>query len=504
MAASLDIGRLRARYRLPAAAAAPASLKRRLDDVLRLVLDDALEGALAAVGVREHEEVCVRSVEVALRLDPREHDQRLAAAWSAAIAAALRARIAAGGPAEVVRYGSRAHALVDVLTGAAAGDRRRAWAWRQLGLWGSATGAAQAADGADLAVAALLAMPEAAPAALAAAGPVAIARLSRMVNGARWGSVAARALAAAGLDPRAIDGAAAAPAAGEPLRAGARRILAAAPFAIALAGGAAPAAGAARERLATLRAVAALAALAAEPAALARAGAPLLDAVAALLEAAVLAAERGPPDRAAAGAGRPREGPGAAAGREPPGARAGVADEPDDRPLPEVRRSGRTRAGGLLFLLHVVAELGLPETLCAEDGALAARPLRWALHALALALLPLEPRDPAALAFCGLAPGAEPPCDGEAPPSEPERAALAAAAGAVAIALRARLRRDEEPARAVLLEACRRDAELLADPAWIEVRLALEAVDVGVRRAGLDLDPGWLPWLGCVVRFTYA
>jgi hypothetical protein len=24
-----------------------------------------------------------------------------------------------------------------------------------------------------------------------------------------------------------------------------------------------------------------------------------------------------------------------------------------------------------------------------------------------------------------------------------------------------------------------------------------------VRRAGLDLDPGWLPFLGVVLRFTY-
>jgi hypothetical protein len=26
---------------------------------------------------------------------------------------------------------------------------------------------------------------------------------------------------------------------------------------------------------------------------------------------------------------------------------------------------------------------------------------------------------------------------------------------------------------------------------------------VEVRRAGLDLDPGWIPWLGAVVRFVY-
>ena len=45
---------------------------------------------------------------------------------------------------------------------------------------------------------------------------------------------------------------------------------------------------------------------------------------------------------------------------------------------------------------------------------------------------------------------------------------------------------------------------MVADPAWLEVRFALDDADVRVRRAGLDLDPGWLPWLGCVVRFVYG
>ena len=35
---------------------------------------------------------------------------------------------------------------------------------------------------------------------------------------------------------------------------------------------------------------------------------------------------------------------------------------------------------------------------------------------------------------------------------------------------------------------------------WFDLRQS----DVRVRRAGLDLDPGWVPWLGCVVRFHYG
>lgn len=38
----------------------------------------------------------------------------------------------------------------------------------------------------------------------------------------------------------------------------------------------------------------------------------------------------------------------------------------------------------------------------------------------------------------------------------------------------------------------------------IEVSLPLEQADLRLRRAGLDLDPGWLPWLGRVVLFHYT
>ena len=44
----------------------------------------------------------------------------------------------------------------------------------------------------------------------------------------------------------------------------------------------------------------------------------------------------------------------------------------------------------------------------------------------------------------------------------------------------------------------------LAEMGWIEVHLRLDDVDVDARRAGLDLDPGWVSWLGVVVRFVYV
>jgi hypothetical protein len=37
----------------------------------------------------------------------------------------------------------------------------------------------------------------------------------------------------------------------------------------------------------------------------------------------------------------------------------------------------------------------------------------------------------------------------------------------------------------------------------LDVALSLDQADIRVRRAGMDLDPGWLPWFGSVVRFHY-
>jgi hypothetical protein len=54
-----------------------------------------------------------------------------------------------------------------------------------------------------------------------------------------------------------------------------------------------------------------------------------------------------------------------------------------------------------------------------------------------------------------------------------------------------------------LRATCRRDGRLRMEPGWIELHLPLSAVETPIRRLGLDLDPGWLPWLGCVVRIIY-
>lgn len=113
-----------------------------------------------------------------------------------------------------------------------------------------------------------------------------------------------------------------------------------------------------------------------------------------------------------------------------------------------------------------------------------------------------EPDDPGVLAFCGLPFDAElPAADRWAPPWAD------AEVGHVLGELRRRLQGsplgtvgDRELLRTVVA----RRAHLKVEPGWIDVGLDHDSVDIDVRRAGLDLDPGFLPWLGVVVRFCYA
>jgi hypothetical protein len=58
-------------------------------------------------------------------------------------------------------------------------------------------------------------------------------------------------------------------------------------------------------------------------------------------------------------------------------------------------------------------------------------------------------------------------------------------------------------ARISLRRLVRRPALVHATPTHIDLRFAARWVELEVRLAGLDLDPGWVPWLGRVVSFHY-
>ena len=56
----------------------------------------------------------------------------------------------------------------------------------------------------------------------------------------------------------------------------------------------------------------------------------------------------------------------------------------------------------------------------------------------------------------------------------------------------------------LLIGVCARPAQIVTEPGWIEAHFSLEDVSLDIRRAGLDRDPDWVPWLGIVLRFVYG
>jgi hypothetical protein len=74
-------------------------------------------------------------------------------------------------------------------------------------------------------------------------------------------------------------------------------------------------------------------------------------------------------------------------------------------------------------------------------------------------------------------------------------------ANAWLVASRRWLRRH---ARIGLADLVLRPAAIAATPTHVDIALDLARADLRVRRAGLDLDPGWVPWLGRVVTFHYG
>jgi hypothetical protein len=159
----------------------------------------------------------------------------------------------------------------------------------------------------------------------------------------------------------------------------------------------------------------------------------------------------------------------------------------------------RTAFGGLMLLAPLLPESGALALL--EDQALwSGASLAFTLHRLALQLHPMATHDPAALAFCGQAPGSEPPQPRQSLTAA-QRQALALAVDALQQHLAERL--PDGPAATRLQRLLLRPARIAADPGWIDVHFSLRDVSVELRRAALDLDPGFLPWLGLVLRYRY-
>jgi hypothetical protein len=495
---TLEIHRLHARYQLGPAA---VGSRDRLDSILARVAGESLREALERHGVGSPGEICVRSVEAPLRVRLDSSDAAIEGGWCDAIAAAIAAAISEGG-ANAVTYASAAHALRDFARSIADGDLTRAWAWRQLGLWRSSPSASGShwedrRDGTAALVQALLAKPESIVPVLADLGRSGrLERLARRVESQVWIALAAAALTAAGATDSVLAAVWRAGAASDleeevaTTAASVSRSAAISRAAVTVGEGLVvpPRSRFALAVLATLEVdpSVALAAPARAAALVSVVAERLFELAAGVAAAGVLEA---PPAGAAAEL-RLRD--------EQQEEAPATVDEPAEPSRVEARELARTRWGGLLFFLHVLDELRLPKELALSPSQ---RPLRWRLHRLALALAPLEDDDPAALAFAGLA--CDNPFAHEAPPTRDELDEVAAVAHRCVERLAERIRRVRDDRAELVFSVCRREAEIAFDPGWIDVRLRLDDVDLDLRRAGLDLDPGYVPWLGCVVRFVY-
>ena len=211
----------------------------------------------------------------------------------------------------------------------------------------------------------------------------------------------------------------------------------------------------------------------------------------------------GRPPSAAAARG-PRPGPAQASGATTPG---GQAETPawtaaDLGPDPAFAFDGApTRCGGLVYLFATADAAGIPDAAFADD-ALEQQPASWLLFQLAQILAGSDPavrEDPAVRAVAGLPPHAAAP--GPEPTAE-QRVRLGILADAWAGATADAMGSDEDP-RALVARICGRAGVVVHEPGWIEFRLRLADVDLDVRRAGLDLDPGFVSWLGAVVVIRY-
>ncbi|MCC6235430.1 MAG: hypothetical protein IT580_22515, partial [Verrucomicrobiales bacterium] len=192
-------------------------------------------------------------------------------------------------------------------------------------------------------------------------------------------------------------------------------------------------------------------------------------------------------------------GTGSAPGSTPPPAPETI-DPPELGVHLDPRRRGRTAQGGVLYLLNLLKVTDAIAELMREFPG---RRLRWTLHQLGCGLTGAAATDPAALAFAGLLPGSVPPTEEEPAATIEERVALQRFMDRIAGEVSTRLDLPPAAPGAVFELVCRRSAEIIADPGWIEAKFSLRDVSLDLRRVGLDLDPGHLPWLGCVVRFTY-
>jgi hypothetical protein len=518
------------RYRLPHSLQAE---QRRLDQLTRSVVEIACTQAITRLGLSEDSELCLRNVFVPVSLRLSEADKSLVDKWSAVLADEIAETIRRGSTRLAVVYQSRRQALIDLVQSVAQGDLRRRWAWRQLGLWQSAGEPSERLAFVEL-VRALCDQAEMIVpvfSALVASGE--LPHIARRLTQEQWQALAGAALfehhASDFLDQPGV--AFSSSVAREVWRVIERSsIFRSVASSLRLA----------ETSESIRRSIAVLAVLEVKPLLIrSKSAAMLINGIvevtssrpqilsdAATDEANTSQVSRsasagskivqsdtvGPVESARHLAGTEQSHVGGTEQSHVAQSHVGGSEQSFDthaeswserreerKPL-DLRQRACTRFGGLLFLIPVLEDLNIPE-LILEHSVLGERDFQWVLHQLAQAILELAPGDPAALAFAGLAPNAKPPSVDESVASDDETTSLRELVARISERLHSLLELDAETD--VIEFVCLRHAEVVADPGWIEVRLSLDEVSPEIRRAGLDLDPGYVSWLGVVVKFIY-
>jgi len=507
-------------------------------------LEQFIESTAALQGLR-HEEICIRHVVAEpFRTSWALSDSELVNRWAKAISDAI-AEAGHGRGTDVVRYASRHQAAVDLVVSLLNGDQQREWAWLMLGLpspsSASASGAVRevvARCGAERPGQLVSMFVEVARKASiwALVTCLGVDLLEHMVAQV-WhsaGGTPSRVAMRAGLQSpdrrlaERVDAYAALVSAHSGIWTASIREGVAGPGFVSadqpLPVGGLHAAEASR----LVTAIARLSLIEAEPAAVSMA---LADQVVSVLERIASAgvqtqARRREAERLSS-ADRPAEDDdsllavderfgsadrGAGAADRQSGAREGRAT---DLTAVDLESSGSQLAptaavsawGGLLFLLRLIGANEFPARV-AEDPETYGYGTRLALRILATALIrfaapELDPgsEDPVVLAFSGLMPDAE-PLDEDVAATWVE-----AEVGSLVTELRRCVEGVEDTGssdQALLLRVIRRRARISAAVGLVDAEFDLDDVDIDVRRAGLDIDPGYVPWLGVFVRFRYV
>jgi hypothetical protein len=145
----------------------------------------------------------------------------------------------------------------------------------------------------------------------------------------------------------------------------------------------------------------------------------------------------------------------------------------------------RTTVGGLLFLLRVLQQIGLPDRLESDPALIELDLPERTLLRIATHLGGAS--DDPMLAML------QHKLHEQAPDSTD-------AVGALIASSRRWCRRQ---AHIGLRDLVVRPAWVVSTPTHVDVLFRLEDAEIRVRRAALDVNPGWVPWFGRVVTFHY-